>query len=82
MTDLEQRIAIIAEEYQLAGEAIFDVNIAGSPELEEVSDEVLGSIRNAFATGYSFGAIAVLQASFAGTTDKIETPLIINPFAK
>ena len=71
-------VEFLLQEYRLAGEALFDVNIAGTPELEEMSDELVDSIRSAFATGYSFGALSVLQTTFKGIAEK-EPETLIQP---
>lgn len=76
MTDLEQKVAELTEDFYLAGEAMFVENIQGLPELADVSDEVLMSIKNSFAMGYSFGAMSVLQSGYAGETEKEPEPII------
>jgi hypothetical protein len=76
MSDLEQKVQALQEEFFMAGGAIFDENILGSPNLDGVGEEQLESIRNTFSLGYSFGAISVLKASFVGTVEKEPEPIV------
>lgn len=71
--NLEEKIAYLAEEYKLAGEAIFDVNAGGEDEIMQSS--VYEALKESFATGYSLGALSILQQTFTkeGEESKIIT---------
>lgn len=76
MTEIEEKVVLLAEEYYLAGEALFDVNAKEAYDIKDedgnhiFSDEVIQSLRNAFSTGYSLGAMTTLQKNFSGAKEE------------